>query len=344
VRTFTCACGGRVFFENYLCLRCGRQLGFVPAAHLLSAIESRDGAWLALATGELVRKCANNVEHGICNWTVPAGDDETLCQACRLNHVIPDLSNAENVALWSEMERAKRRLIYALNKLGLPILSKRDSPERGLAFDIKAEIGSTTVLTGHADGLITLKLDEADDVVREKVRIAMHERYRTVLGHFRHEIGHYYWNVLIERGPLLEEFRALFGDEREDYGEALKRHYANDAPYDSERYISAYASAHPWEDWAETWAHYLLVDDTFETATSLGFAPQAASATLDGFDGWMARWIELAIALNELNRSLGLPDAYPFELSTTVQAKLRFVDAAIGGAAGSATLEGKGSA
>jgi hypothetical protein len=185
------------------------------------------------------------------------------------------------------------------------------------------------VLTGHADGLITLNLDEADAAEREKVRQSMNERYRTLLGHFRHEVGHYFWDRLIGDRGKHDAFRQLFGDERDDYSEALKRHYA--APADNDyaaSFISHYAAAHPWEDFAETFAHYLHMIDTLETAEQHGFAkgPETATAEpADTFETLMSEWYRFSVALNSLTRSMGLPDAYPFAIAQPVKEKLRFV-------------------
>ncbi|HYP87628.1 MAG TPA: putative zinc-binding metallopeptidase, partial [Polyangiaceae bacterium] len=270
------------------------------------------------------RKCANYLREGVCNWLVPADSSEELCQACRLNDVIPNLSEPENHRLWHEVEQAKRRLIYSLDSLDLPLLSKRDDPEKGLSFDIKQSIGSERVLTGHAEGLITLNLSEADDAQREKMRMSLNERYRTLLGHFRHEIGHYYWDRLVADPGGHEEFRALFGDERADYAEALKTHYSKPVdPNYSLNFISNYAASHPWEDFAETFAHYLHMVDTLETAEQYGFA--SLPPTGRDFEGLMAEWYRLTVALNALNRSMGLADAYPFAITPPVKQKLSFV-------------------
>lgn len=335
MRTFRCECNNRVFFDNTRCLTCNRELGFLPDHGVLSAIEpSSDGAYTT-KLGKYV-KCSNNVEHGVCNWLVPQGDPQALCLACRLNNVIPDLSEPENRVRWAECERAKRRLVYSLNKLGLPLLTKAEDPERGLAFDIKADVGEARVLTGHAEGLITLNLSEADVVSREQARVKLNERYRTLLGHFRHEVGHYYWERLIRDGggDRLPACRRLFGDETADYGQALQAHYAKSPePGWEESYISHYAAAHPWEDWAETFAHYLHLVDTLETAHHFGFTSelpkrQSVSKTSD-FDMLMSEWLEVTIALNALNRSMGLPDAYPFAITPRVREKLAFVHAVV---------------
>jgi hypothetical protein len=270
------------------------------------------------------RRCANYAIEGVCNWLLPAGAGEDLCQACRLNQVIPNLSEPDNRERWGQVESAKRRLIYSLDSLGLPVLAKSDDPEHGLSFDIKQSTPGERVLTGHAEGLITLNLDEADAAEREKMRVAMNERYRSLLGHFRHEIGHYYWDRLVADPGRHDEFRALFGDERADYTASLKAHYAREPdPAFAERFISHYAASHPWEDFAETFAHYLHLIDTLETGEQYGFA--AASAQRGDFEALMSEWYRLTVALNALNRSMGLPDAYPFAISPAVKAKLCFV-------------------
>jgi hypothetical protein len=234
---------------------------------------------------------------------------------------------------------AKRRLLYTLAELGLDVKSRQEDPERGLAFEFLEDVGNgSRVMTGHDNGVITLNVAEADDAHRENVRTAMGEPYRTLLGHFRHETGHYYFSQLVDNSPhWLEPFCELFGDERADYGEALNAHYRNGAPADWQAsYISAYATMHPWEDWAETWAHYMLIVDVLDTSTSYGVAllpDDPGEPTLNdrtpvedaSFDNLMKRWFPLTYALNSLNRSLGMPDGYPFALAAPVVDKLRFV-------------------
>jgi hypothetical protein len=278
MKLFECqACGQPLYFENDGCESCGRSVGFLSDRQVLSALDTGEGGrtFDALASPERpVRFCAN-AEHQACNWLVPADDAQDFCTACRHNRTIPALSLPENLERWRRLEVAKRRLFYTLLRLRLPLTKRPEDPE-GLAFDFLSDDGPSAppVMTGHASGLITINIAEADDVERERRRTGMGEPYRTLLGHLRHEVGHHYWTVLVERSPdpgTIERFRALFGDERADYGEALKRHYAQGAPPDwPERFISAYASAHPWEDWAETWAHYLHMVDTLETAGAFG--------------------------------------------------------------------------
>ena len=335
MKTFTCECDARIFFRNTQCLGCQRELGFLPERRVHSALEpvaGEQGVFSALAdAGTPYRKCANYAEHGVCNWMVLAGSEgERFCRSCRLNRVIPSLEAPDHRALWRRIEVAKRHLVYTLLALKLPIGSKEDYGERGLAFDFLVPAPDQPVLTGHSNGVITLNVMEADPVVREEMRVKMGERYRTLLGHFRHEIGHYYFGLLVGGGPRIGDFRALFGDEREDYAEALKRHYASAPPEDwTERFISTYAAAHPWEDWAETWAHYLHMRDTLETAQHFGLVSQAArfsrGVDMKSFDNVLAEWIELTVALNALNRSMGLPDPYPFQITAVPGQKLAFV-------------------
>jgi len=278
---------------------------------------------------------------------------EQFCAACRHNRMIPDLSQADNQAHWRKIELAKHRLFYTLLKLRLPLTTKLEDPERGLAFDFLAapppnSAPSEPVLTGHDSGLITINLAEADDSERERMRRQMSEPYRTLLGHFRHEIAHYYWDRLVWDTPGLEAFRQLFGDEREDYGAALQRHYANGPPPDwQERFVSPYASTHAWEDWAETWAHYFHMVDTLETASAFGMRvrPRVTkgadlSAAID-FDPHIANmdriidsWLPLTFAVNSINRSMGIADLYPFVLAPPVIVKLSFIHDRIHAAGG----------
>lgn len=364
MKTFRCACGNVVHFDNVQCVACGRELGFLPEARRLSAIEPADqhGLWQALApeAGAVrYRKCNNSVQHNVCNWMVPAHDPEPFCASCRLNQVIPNLSKPGNAVLWYRVERAKRRLVYNLMQLELPVIGKDEDPDRGLAFEFLEDTDESAefsdpgggVATGHADGLITINLAEAVTSEREKMREQLNERYRTLLGHFRHEIGHYYWDRLVRDGEWHEEFRRLFGDERQDYPSLLQRYYEKGPPPDwQQTHISAYATAHPWEDWAETWAHYLHIQSTLETARDYelsvrkqefqladrppGEGPVPAYLPVEPeFFTLLSDWHALAMALNALNRSMGLRDAYPFALSDLAIEKLYLVHRVIRGAA-----------
>lgn len=239
------------------------------------------------------------------------------------------------------MELAKHRLFYTLLQLNLPLPHRSDEPKRGLAFDFLTDpAGDDKVLTGHDDGIITLALKEADDGEREKRRTSMHEPYRTLLGHFRHETGHYYWDRLIDEGNRQNQCRALFGDDRQDYDLALKRHYQEGAPIDwQQQYVSSYATSHPWEDFAETWAHYLHIIDCLETAKAHGLkvnpgisvaSELRSDAFINSYQGssfeqFITEWLPLTYAMNSMNRSMGLNDIYPFVLSPTVIKKLSFI-------------------
>ncbi len=352
MKTSICQCGNTLYFENSQCIVCGRKLGFIREDMQLSALEpGGEGVWQSLANGRNYRLCANYAQYDICNWLVPEDEGKKYCSSCRLNRIIPNLSQDQNLKLWHRIEVAKRRLLYTLYSLGLPVVGRQGDPQQGLAFKFMQDqnrrdefsntlTGVNQVMTGHHKGIITINIREAEDSAREQMREQMNEGYRTLLGHFRHEIGHYYWERLIRNGGRLEAFRELFGDERENYQSALDNYYAQE-PTSSwqDGFISGYASAHPWEDWAETWAHYLHMVDTLETANDIGFRiqndPRAAwdncgesdlsSVKGTNFDALMDDWTSLTIGLNALNRSMGLPDAYPFVLSAPVLKKLRFV-------------------
>jgi hypothetical protein len=345
MKLFQCQnCGQPLYFENTRCERCGLSLGYLPERETVTALKPDDdtripgqNVWRALADTNSYRYCANAV-YGVCNWLIPAALPDAYCAACRHNRLIPDLSTTENLTKWRALELAKHRLFYTLLQLRLPVETQAESPA-GLAFEFLADVApsSSSVMTGHADGVITINLAEADDSERERRRHQMGELYRTPLGHFRHEIGHYYWDRLIADTPHIEEFRRIFGDERLDYDQALQNYYAHGAPSDwSEHFISAYASAHPWEDFAETWAHYFHMIDTLETAHFAGLAvspklPQSPGAVFDfhprdtDMEHLIEAWLALTFAVNSINRSMGLHDLYPFVLGPQAVAKLQFV-------------------
>src|SRR5450432_2656837 len=357
MKIFSCsACKHVAFFENSQCIRCGHTLAYLPDRSVLSALEQDtsnepppvDGhiRYVALdpaAKNARYRLCQNYASYAVCNWAIPEHDPNVFCPSCRLNELIPDLSDPTAIDSWRGLEVAKRQLVYTLLALGLPLESKGDQPQTGLGFAFKHDgPNGERVLTGHCDGLVTINVAEADPSARESIRTRLGERYRTLLGHFRHESGHYYWDRLLKGSALLAGFRQEFGNEEEDYEEALKRHYS--APHKdwSEGFVSAYATMHPWEDWAETWAHYLHMVDTLETAQSYGLAlrPQPIGGAssehvstrrvhFDDFDDLIAAWVPLTVALNSLNRSMGFPDLYPFVLADRVVSKLRFVHRAI---------------
>jgi hypothetical protein len=347
MKIFTCsACKHVLFFENSQCTRCGHTLAYLPESGVLSAMEQAldgpPGIYVALdpaATGARYRLCKNYTDYAVCNWAVPEQESHDYCLACRLNDIIPDLSDPAALPSWHGLEIAKRRLVYTLLELGLPIEGKQEDQQLGLAFAFKSDgLNGEKVLTGHCDGLVTINVKEAHSALREQTRVELGESYRTLLGHFRHESGHYYWDRLLKDSPQLSAFRELFGDENEDYAQAVERHYKNPKQNWADDFVSAYATMHPWEDWAETWAHYLHMVDTLDTAQSYGLAirPQAVGGAtaeavtarrvrFENFEQLIGAWIPLTVALNSLNRSMGLADAYPFVLGERVIAKLRFV-------------------
>jgi len=355
MKTYTCTCGQLLFFENISCTTCSREVGFLPDLICASSLDPADNGLFAATTpearGALYKKCANYAQDGICNWMVPADNAaESFCVSCRLDTVIPDKSVPHNLVLWGLTEAAKRRLVYSSLRLKLPLANRTDDPERGLGFRFMADTtkpdGSVDhVITEHDHGLITLNIAEADDAFREKMRLGMKEPYRTLLGHFRHETGHYYWDRLVLNSKFLEPFRQIFGDDRQSYEDNMKKYYANGAPANwQDNFISAYSSMHPWEDWAESWAHFLHIQDTLEVAADFGLVGKRikidpkgdaegrkASLAAKPFDQVMETWAELTIALNSINRSMGLRDLYPFILSPPVIDKLRFISDVIAG-------------
>jgi len=348
-QSFSCQCGRSVYFRNSACLACGTQLGYDPQQLNLFALEPGNlpATWKiqgAKDSKTIYRRCENLETPAACNWLVPTDDSEGLCRSCRLNRYIPDLADADNQRYWRSLETAKRRLVAQLLMLHLPVVSKvSEDPEHGLMFDfLRSPKDGPRVLTGHANGLITLNVEEADDAIRERTRHEMREPYRTLLGHFRHEVGHYYWDRLIANSAWLEPFRSLFGDERTDYAAALRANYENGPPDNwRDRYISSYASVHPWEDWAESWAHYMHLTDSLNTALSFGLTAGDLEANIEPFavtDLYAPRhpqakqaltvvnsWVEMITVLNELARSLGQPDFYPFVLSKFALKKIHFI-------------------
>ena len=349
MKTFHCRyCGHPIFFENVQCLQCGSALAFLPDRMDMAAIEEvpgEEGLWRprmrgSKASAARYRLCHNHTTQNACNFAVPAQDPNALCVSCRLTRVLPDLSVPENPLRWYRLEAAKRRLFYTLAKLGLVETNPQDGGADGPIFEFLADLPGQPVMTGHAQGVITLNVAESDDAERVRRREEMHEPYRTLLGHVRHESGHYYWDRLVDEGGRVESFRQVFGDERLDYQQALQDHYARGGtvPDWQESFVSQYATAHPWEDFAETWAHYLHMVDLLETAASYNTRLRIPGQEVEveevvnpletghpDFDTLVEQWVPLTLLVNSLNRSLGHEDAYPFALSPGALDKLRYV-------------------
>src|SRR5271168_3456802 len=148
MKTFTCVCGQLIFFHNVYCMACNRELGFFPDSLTVGAIEpAGDGffrpnaanaasnATNANRAGRRYRKCQNYAQQSVCNWMIPETEqNEAFCKSCRLVETIPDIASGQNRALWALTESAKRRLIYSLLHLNLPVLNKREDPQQGLMF------------------------------------------------------------------------------------------------------------------------------------------------------------------------------------------------------------------
>ncbi|MFD1958380.1 putative zinc-binding metallopeptidase [Novosphingobium panipatense] len=353
MRAFPCPnCSRLNHFEVRVCPGCAATLGYDPAIDGFRFLADEATVWKDEAGSVAsVVVCANNNDYQICNWLVGTNDWTPMCRACRHNRTIPDLTQPSVPPRWSKIEAAKRRLFHTLMKLGLPLDTKAQeaagtaSGVQGLAFDFLYDAaaeraGSHRIFTGHDGGVITLNLIEADDSQRERMRSAMGEPYRTLLGHFRHEVGHHFWSRLVETDEAeLDAFRSLFGDERIDYQQALKAHYGEqEAKVWSNDYVSYYATAHPWEDFAETFAHYLHIVDVLATAKGfdLTFAPfpnapgdSGLQLDMDPYTADARTLVRamkpLSFAMNAMNRSMGQPDLYPFHLSDTVVGKVDYV-------------------
>jgi hypothetical protein len=344
MKLYTCSnCKSQIYFENNVCLNCGYTLGFeADALSLVTLVAVGQSIYSDLQKKDQKFHFCKNAEFSTCNWIIPQSNNSIFCKACNLNRIIPDLNNRGNLKLWKNIEVAKHRLVYSLLRLRLPVLKKNGDEETGIAFDFMADTSpKEKIMTGHDSGVITLNIDEADEASRVKHKTDLGERYRTLLGHFRHEIGHYYWEVLIRNTEELAGYRKIFGSEENDYSEALEIYYKRGAPSNwSENFISPYATSHSWEDWAETWAHYLHLMDTLETAFSFGIRIQPdTNADIRGiqasikqnpyemtdFKQIMKYWLPLTFAVNSLSRGMGYADFYPFVISEPVVKKLQFI-------------------
>lgn len=346
MKRFQCPnCGNGLYFDSTACVSCGRPVAYDPTTFSMVNLDGdANGGLKAAHEGEAAhRQICANAQHDACNWLAAPDDESGFCLSCRHNRTVPDLSVPENLTGWQALELAKRQMFYSLLRWRLPAPTPAENEEAGLEFDILASTvkpdGTVDhVLTGHESGLITLNIAEADDAIREKTRTEMGEPYRTLLGHLRHEVGHYYFDWLVRAGGKTDAFRKVFGDERADYAEALKRNYEQGPPDDWQlSFISAYASVHPWEDFAETWAHYIHIVDSLETARAYGMTVDAATAgegeaevefrpyDAPNVDAIIDVWVPFTLALNSINRSMGQRDFYPFVINQPVMEKLAFI-------------------
>jgi hypothetical protein len=339
VKLFSCeACCNIIYFENSSCAKCGHRVAYAPEEQRLLALKPDGSKWKAV--GSAARRSNSRFE--ACNWLTPPDCEQRFCLACQHNGTIPDLSDCSRLRGWRDLEQAKHRLFYSLMRWKLPLRTRQQDQEHGLIFNFLADDpnGEKKVMTGHENGVITIALSEADHIQREHRRLQMGEPYRTLLGHFRHEVGHHYWDLLVRDEGQLDACRTLFGDDTKDYASALKEHYAGGPPSDwQESYVSAYATTHPWEDFAETWAHYLHIVDTLEMAADFGMQVAPAVDTIGGlsakvdFDPYatdnfnivVGSWLPFVFAMNCVSRTIGLPDIYPFILSPPVIKKLAFI-------------------
>lgn len=339
MKVFQCGhCHHPLFFESYSCENCGHGSGYRSGDRLMLTFNPLKNNLLSDREGIQYKYCQNH-DFGVCNWVLEQSDPNNFCEACQLNRTIPYLENEKNFEKWKHLEIAKHRLIYQLQKAGLDLPSKMKDP-KGLCFDFVSKKHNSQLMTGHASGVITILLREADSVFREQARVQMGESYRTLIGHLRHEVGHYFWDRLVLTDEkALVRFRQIFGDERRDYGQALSAYYQAVAPADWQtNFISKYATAHPWEDWAETWAHYLHVMDMVETAHFFGLKVDPfhkkkmmrAKVTFDpyrekSFKKIVNAGIPISFAVNSINRAMGIPDVYPFVINPGVVKKMRFI-------------------
>lgn len=340
MKIFQCGhCEYSLFFENEVCENCGHLSGFRDKDRKMLTFDPAKSKLIS-DREQIEYKYCKNKDHGVCNWLIEITDENKYCAACQLNRTIPNLSDEENYDKWTHLEVAKHRLIYQLQKIGLPLPSKGINKEKGLCFDFISKRGNPNIMTGHANGVITILLREADSVQREKIRKQLSEPYRTLIGHLRHEVGHYFWDRLVYTDKeVLKEFREVFGNDELSYSEALQKYYATGPPENwQDSYISKYATSHAWEDWAESWAHYLHIMDMVETAYFFGMnvSPvdskdeMKADVTFDpykelDFDVIVSTCVPLSFAVNSINRAMGVPDVYPFVINEGVIFKMKFI-------------------
>lgn len=361
MKTVKCSCSSRVtlFFESFMCTACGKVVGVTgeePYAQSFNFDEQAQVYWLEQQPTKHYKRCINYSDLNVCNGMLPVdavdaqGVPIDLCFYCKFTEIIPNLYVEEHLNLWAKMEAAKRRALNTIKSLKLPLHTRHECVDSGLIFNFCVDRdardhfethleGEEKVFTGHDNGCITINLAEADDVARTKAQLKLNEQYRTLLGHFRHELGHYYFDRLILPDERKHQLcKAVFGDDEADYTLAMRNYYNEGPPVNWQGlYISEYASMHPWEDWAETWAHYMHITDALETFADHGGIFKTAadlprlSPSADNFNSQIDAWVQLSLALNSLNRSMGIQDAYPFVVTDQIKEKLNFIHKAIHG-------------
>jgi hypothetical protein len=240
MKLFRCqVCDNIIYFENRTCGRCGHRLGYLPELGIMTALEPAGSeSWTPWVEDSGPRRFCANADHDVCNWLTTAEGQDRLCVACRHNDTIPDISQAPHLTAWRDIELAKHRLFYSLLRWKLPLKTRAEDPSHGLMFEFLADPphpSGPKVMTGHDDGVVTIALAEADSAEIERRRAELAEPYRSLLGHFRHEVGHHYRDILVRDGGKLEQCRAVFGDDKQDYEAALNRHYEQGAPSDGRK-------------------------------------------------------------------------------------------------------------
>ncbi len=328
MKKFQCSvCGSDLYFENSVCMTCGSALGYSRATHEIVAVND-EGAYV---DGEgYVWWVCRNLQLSGCTWLTELAGDQ--CSSCDMTRVRPNDADLTGLEEFPPAERAKRHMLVELDRLGIAVVDRERDPVNGLCFDLLSSV-QDGVTIGHANGVITIDLAESDDAYRAKVREKLDEPYRTMLGHFRHEVGHYIQWQHVRSDAQVAQYRDLFGDDTIDYQAAIDRHYRDGAPANwRESYISGYATMHPYEDFAETWAHLMHISDTIDTGVAFGLVSKEQVAATGSFVGMVTDvWVPLSIALNNINRSMGKADLYPFVLARKVLDKLGFAASLVPG-------------
>jgi hypothetical protein len=329
-----CKCNRWLFFGNTACLGCDRSVGRCCACRAMASFSPASTSELFSCDNchAEVQPCANR-NLGICNCFANQTDStgNVLCTYCEFTRVVPPHDSPDKFSRWRELESAKRRLLIQLSGLEFPPFASKFVPTCPLVFEFKEDTvlpdGSIeAVFTGHENGVITINAHEADSVRREQSRVAFNEPQRTLIGHMRHEYGHFLDLCCIQGDLLRAKYVELFGDPATvDYAEAKTRYYAQGPTGNwPESYVSAYASMHPWEDFAETVNVYLDLMALAETARD-----QLGSNIDTSANGCVATFIsellDLAITVSEFNFDMGLNALLPERFNDEVVCKLSYV-------------------